>query len=191
MGLIHFDAEAYPLEQRSAAWREALRSCGIASTLPSATPRGDFLALTSRQGCRFVQINAGPQDLTWEEANRDLWLCFLLEGSGLLPDGTPLRPQNLCIGTMAKPGGVTLTEPFRLLLIVLPAIMIFEGISARKAAARAAEDDEDALFAPTFPVPPMDLVVPASRPPQRIAASVGAPIGLTKADAPTTEGDDR
>ena len=120
MGLIHFDTEAYPLEQRSAAWREALRCCGIASTLPSAAPRGDFLALTSRQGCRFVQINAGPQDLTWEEANRDLWLSFLLEGSGLLPDGTPLRPQDLCIGTMAKPGGVTLTEPFRLLLIVLP-----------------------------------------------------------------------
>jgi acetamidase/formamidase/AraC-like DNA-binding protein len=120
MDTIRFDAEAYPLEQRNAAWHEALRRCGIASALPAAAACGDFFALTSRQDCRFLLINAGPQTLTWEGANRDLWLSILLEGSGNLPDGTQLRPQNLCIGTMAKPCGLTLIEPFRLLLVVLP-----------------------------------------------------------------------
>ena len=116
-----FDTEAYPLEQRSTAWREELRRCGIASSRLEAASRGDFLALTSRQGGRFLQINADPQSLSWEAAGRGMWLSFLLEGAGELPDGTVMRARDLCLGTMAKPGTVTLTEPFRLLLIFLPA----------------------------------------------------------------------
>ncbi|HTJ90436.1 MAG TPA: acetamidase/formamidase family protein [Acidocella sp.] len=127
MNLSRFDAEAYPLEQRNAAWRETLRRYGIVSYRSTAAPRGDFLALTSRQGCCFIQINADPQSLRWEETSHDLWLSFLLEGAGQLADGTTLRAQDLCIGTMAQLGSVTLTEAFRLLLIVLPA----EGLDDR------------------------------------------------------------
>ena len=127
MDLIRFNAEAYPLEQRVTAWREALFRCGIASTSPETVTRGDFFALTSRQGFRFLLINAEPQTLAWEGANRDLWISILLEGTGNFPNGTQLRSQSLCIGTMAKPSAVTLTESFRLLLVVLPS----EGLDDR------------------------------------------------------------
>jgi acetamidase/formamidase/AraC-like DNA-binding protein len=127
MNLTHVDTEAYPLQQRRAAWCEALRRYGIASSGSAASPRGDFFALTGRQGCRLMQLNADPQSLRWEATSHDLWLSFLLEGTGRLPDGTALRAQDLCIGTMAKPGSVTLTEPFRLLLVSLPA----EGLDDR------------------------------------------------------------
>jgi acetamidase/formamidase/AraC-like DNA-binding protein len=121
MDLTRFDPEAYPLDRRAGAWREALRPWGIDAAPSTATGYGDFLALSSRQGCRFVQLNAGPQSLHWEVARGDLWLCFLLEGAGHLPDGAFLWAHALCIGERASPGGVTMTEPCRLLLIFLPA----------------------------------------------------------------------
>jgi NADH-quinone oxidoreductase subunit H len=69
-----------------------------------------------------------------------------------------------------------------LFLIVLPALMIFDGISARKAADRLDEDEADALIEATFPIPPMDLVVPTGLAPKRITATVGAPASLEKPD---------
>ena len=62
-----------------------------------------------------------------------------------------------------------------ILLVVLPALVIWEGIAAGRAADREAEDEEIAAEVPTFPVPPMDLVVPL--PPRRLvrAAAVSAP----------------
>jgi NADH-quinone oxidoreductase subunit H len=60
-----------------------------------------------------------------------------------------------------------------LLLIVIPVLMMLEGAAARKGAAREADDEADALLTPTFPTPPMDLVVPT---PKRLAsASVRQP----------------
>jgi NADH-quinone oxidoreductase subunit H len=60
-----------------------------------------------------------------------------------------------------------------LLLVVVPALMMWEGATARRLAARADDDEAEALLAPTFPTPPMDLVVPT---PKRLAtASVRPP----------------
>jgi NADH-quinone oxidoreductase subunit H len=67
-----------------------------------------------------------------------------------------------------------------LLIIVVPALMVLEGASARRAAKRADEDEEAASEAPTFPVPPMDLVVPSGRK-ARPMASVSAPSGIEPA----------
>jgi NADH-quinone oxidoreductase subunit H len=50
------------------------------------------------------------------------------------------------------------------LLIVLPAITVLEGVQARRSARLADEEEQDARLVPTFPVPPMDLVVPTPRP---------------------------
>ena len=127
MTLVRFHPEAYPLEQRSSVWRETLEGCGIVSSLPAAAGDGDFTCLTSRQGWRFIQMNAEPQTLTWGETSRDLWLSFLLAGAGQSPDGSALGAQALCIGSMAKSSGVRLTEASRLLLIVLP----WEGLDDR------------------------------------------------------------
>ena len=67
-----------------------------------------------------------------------------------------------------------------LLVIVVPALMVLEGASARRAAKRADEDEEAASEPPTFPVPPMDLVVPSGRK-ARPMASVSAPSGIEPA----------
>jgi NADH-quinone oxidoreductase subunit H len=67
-----------------------------------------------------------------------------------------------------------------LLVIVVPALMMLEGASARRAARRADEEDELRTEAPTFPVPPMDLVVPTGRP--RPMASVSSPASLEGGD---------
>ena len=57
-----------------------------------------------------------------------------------------------------------------LLLVVVPALVIWEGIGAARAVERAEEDEDELGETPTFPVPPMDLVVPSS-PPRRVRVS--------------------
>jgi NADH-quinone oxidoreductase subunit H len=69
-----------------------------------------------------------------------------------------------------------------LLLVVVPALMMWEGATSRRAADRAADDEHEARLTPTFPTPPMDLVVPS---PKRLAtASVRRPT------PELTDGDD-
>ena len=51
-----------------------------------------------------------------------------------------------------------------------PALMICEGTARRRPPSGAEEDEDEAGETPTFPVPPMDLVVPSS-PPRRARVS--------------------
>jgi NADH-quinone oxidoreductase subunit H len=48
-----------------------------------------------------------------------------------------------------------------LLVVIVPALMIAEGAAARRAAAREAEAEDEAETPLTFPIPPLDLVVPS------------------------------
>jgi NADH-quinone oxidoreductase subunit H len=57
-----------------------------------------------------------------------------------------------------------------LLIVVVPALMIWEGTHAARAAERAEEDEDELRETPTFPVPPLDLAVPSS-PPRRVRVS--------------------
>jgi NADH-quinone oxidoreductase subunit H len=66
-----------------------------------------------------------------------------------------------------------------LLVVVIPALMLMEGASARRTAARLEADEEAARERPTFPVPPMDLVVP---PPPKPRVTVGARSSIEKGD---------
>ncbi|MEO6886647.1 MAG: NADH-quinone oxidoreductase subunit NuoH [Jatrophihabitantaceae bacterium] len=50
-----------------------------------------------------------------------------------------------------------------LLIVVVPALTIMEGAAARRQAERDAEDEAAAGQPPTFPIPPMDLVVPTPK----------------------------
>ncbi|MDT4923402.1 MAG: NADH-quinone oxidoreductase subunit [Pseudonocardiales bacterium] len=54
-----------------------------------------------------------------------------------------------------------------LLIVVVPGLMIWEGATARRAAQLAEDDEDEAELPTTFPVPPMDLVVPT--PPRQLA----------------------
>jgi NADH-quinone oxidoreductase subunit H len=67
-----------------------------------------------------------------------------------------------------------------LLVVIVPALMIAEGAAARRAAAREAEAEDEAETPLTFPIPPMDLVVPSgSR--KQMSAPRREPV-LTKGD---------
>jgi len=63
----------------------------------------------------------------------------------------------------------------------VPALMVLEGAQARKAARQEDEDEDEAELGPTFPVPPMDLVVPTGRK-ARPMATVSAPASIEKGD---------
>jgi NADH-quinone oxidoreductase subunit H len=78
------------------------------------------------------------------------------------------------------PGAVTV------LLVVVPGLMIWEGHRARSAAERAEYEEEAAQAPLTFPVPPIDLVVPT--PPRKLTkVSAGRPPAELPGDS---EGDD-
>lgn len=75
-----------------------------------------------------------------------------------------------------------------LLVVVVPVLMVLEGAAARKQARRLDEDEEAAREVPTFPTPPLDLVVPRPQPPKPMVA-VSTPSGITGATEPE-RGDD-
>src|SRR5690348_6482060 len=61
-----------------------------------------------------------------------------------------------------------------LLVVVIPALMIWEGATARREALLAEDEEDEAELEPTFPVPPLDLAIPT--PPRQLAtASVSRP----------------
>jgi len=68
-----------------------------------------------------------------------------------------------------------------LLVVIVPALMIAEGAAARRAAARAAEAEDEAEAPLTFPIPPLDLVVPSGSRKQVSAEARRQPV-LTKGD---------
>ena len=66
-----------------------------------------------------------------------------------------------------------------LILVVIPALMVLEGASARRAAERAEDDEAAARLEPTFPIPPMDLVVPT---PKRLATTSAPRASVSEGD---------
>jgi NADH-quinone oxidoreductase subunit H len=73
-----------------------------------------------------------------------------------------------------------------LLIVVVPGLMMWEGARARRAALLAEDEEDAADEEPTFPVPPMDLVVPT---PPRMLTS--ATVSRAPAELPgdSSEGD--
>jgi NADH-quinone oxidoreductase subunit H len=66
-----------------------------------------------------------------------------------------------------------------LLVVVVPALMMLEGVTARRAAQRVEDDEEYAREVPSFPTPPLDLIVPTGQKAKPMA-SVSAPASLSK-----------
>jgi NADH-quinone oxidoreductase subunit H len=72
-----------------------------------------------------------------------------------------------------------------LLIVVVPGLMIWEGNRARRAADLAEEEEDAAEETPTFPLPPMDLVVPT---PPRLLTTVSAGRAPAKLPGNSPEG---
>jgi NADH-quinone oxidoreductase subunit H len=67
------------------------------------------------------------------------------------------------------------------LLVVVPGLMMWEGARARHAADLAEDEEDEAATPHTFPVPPLDLIVPT---PPRMLTKIGASTG--PAELPAT-----
>ena len=73
-----------------------------------------------------------------------------------------------------------------LLVVIVPALMVLEGASARRQARKAEEDEEAAAQPLTFPIPPLDLVVPPAPKarPMATASTRSTPASLEKGADP-------
>jgi NADH-quinone oxidoreductase subunit H len=80
------------------------------------------------------------------------------------------------------PGWKATTLPLALvlLLVVVPVLVISENNIAKRKRARAEEEENAAALPLTFPIPPMDLVVPKAKP---IPAAVAVTPGLATPDS--------
>jgi NADH-quinone oxidoreductase subunit H len=76
-----------------------------------------------------------------------------------------------------------------LLVVVVPALMIWEGVHARRNAELAEDEEDEADLPTTFPVPPLDLHVPTP-PRQLVTTSVRGPASVLDAPAGGKETDE-
>jgi NADH-quinone oxidoreductase subunit H len=72
-----------------------------------------------------------------------------------------------------------------LLVVVVPALMLWDAAIARREAESADEEEVQASLSPTFPIPPMDLVVPT---PKRLATATARPVASELTDGEDTDG---
>ncbi len=63
MSVARFTTDPFPLDQRQAAWDEALHAAGLAAEAHAAPPDGRVLRHTALQGTDLVLIMSGPQRL--------------------------------------------------------------------------------------------------------------------------------
>jgi acetamidase/formamidase/AraC-like DNA-binding protein len=123
-----FDAEAYPVKQRFAAWRDALEAAHLRTSevLDPSLRHGSLIRMRTRRDSQFVRAAGDPQTLSWRIASRggDLWLAAVLEGSCHLANGQILKSGDLLAGTMASGGALTFSTKFRLMFVHLPAEIV-------------------------------------------------------------------
>ncbi|MBW4024769.1 MAG: helix-turn-helix domain-containing protein [Proteobacteria bacterium] len=123
--LSQFNAEAYPVGQRLAAWRGALEPAHLRASeiLDAALGHGSLIRIKTRSHSQFVRVAGGAQSLSWRNASRpgDLWLAAVIEGTGHLPGGHIAPQGSLIVGSMAVGGGLSFRSRFRLLFVHLPA----------------------------------------------------------------------
>jgi acetamidase/formamidase/AraC-like DNA-binding protein len=122
-----FDAEAYPVKQRLAAWRDALNAAYLQTSemLDPSLRHGSLIRMKSRRDSQFVRATGDPQTLSWRSPSRgrDLWLAAVLEGSSHLASGQIIKSGDLLAGTMATGGALSFSTKFRLMFVHLPAEM--------------------------------------------------------------------
>ena len=112
--------DPFPLEQRSAAWDEALRRIGLAALCESGPADGRLLHYRTPQGNDIALIASGPQRLLRpSQGGADhIWLATLLQSSAQLPGNAAAAAEGELLywppsaGPLLHPTG-----KFRLLLI--------------------------------------------------------------------------
>jgi NADH-quinone oxidoreductase subunit H len=84
---------------------------------------------------------------------------------------------------------VVIPVAIAVLIIVVPALMVWDAHQSRKQADRLEEEEDDAALPLTFPIPPMDLVVPAAPRPLATASAHRPSPGLAGRPEPDSDAD--
>jgi acetamidase/formamidase/AraC-like DNA-binding protein len=125
----YFTTESYPSNQRLTAWRDTLERLSLQvhkhKTAPGGTVHGTVSSAVSPQGLTFASIRSGPQELSYQDANRSGAVCLTLhlEGEAILVHETretPIVCGDIVFGPTGATGGLSLQTNFRQLLVNIP-----------------------------------------------------------------------
>ena len=128
MNIRHFSTDAYSLDRRREAWREAIAADSIAASYapePEEPFYGHLSTVVSFAGVRFARARSRRQLLSegFTEQRDTIWLVQLLEGRASYPqDGqaVPIRPGDILCGRTRKAAALTLESDFTALLVDVP-----------------------------------------------------------------------
>lgn len=123
----YFTTESYPAHQRVSAWRGTLErlSLHVRRIDSHAHVHGTVSSAVSPQGLTFARISSGPQELSYQNANRSGAICLSLhlEGEAVLVDEareTSIDSGDIVFGPTGASGGLSLQSDFRQLLVTIP-----------------------------------------------------------------------
>ena len=128
MKVRQFSTDAYSLDTRREAWREAIGSHSISVGLPAddGSPfYGHLSTVTSFSGVRFARARSRRQvfEESFSDSRDTIWLVLLLEGhASYIRDGESMemRPGDILCGRTRKTAALTLETDFSALLIDVP-----------------------------------------------------------------------
>ena len=128
VNIRQFSTDAYNLEGRRDAWREAIAAHSIAVSFPPAGDEpfyGHLSTVVSFAGVRFARARSRRQVLRegFTEQRDTIWLVQLLEGRASFPESgvpTPLRPGDILCGRTRKSAELTLETDFTALFVDVP-----------------------------------------------------------------------
>ena len=128
MNIRHFSTDAYSLDRRRDAWRDAIAAHSIQASYPSDSEEpfyGHLSTVVSFAGVRFARARSRRQLLSegFTERRDTIWLVQLVEGrASYLQDGeaVPIRPGDILCGRTRKTAALTLESDFTALLVDVP-----------------------------------------------------------------------
>jgi acetamidase/formamidase/AraC-like DNA-binding protein len=121
LNVNRFSVEAYPVEHRAPAWKDALAEFGLRSSLPLGTRlmQATLRGLATRRGSRILILTGDTQSLSWIDAigSGDVWAALLIDGQGAAGDARGADSGDVVVG--ASNVILSLTGAFRLVLVGL------------------------------------------------------------------------
>ena len=131
----HFSTEALPVEQRRAAWEDALNR--LCLPVGDGQVGDDFSAsvacIVSPLGIEFARIHAGPHTISGVYPNQpsSIWMVLLLAGGAEFFDGRgqhTIAPGDMAYGPSGVPATLEFKTECRQLFIKVPQIALSQRL---------------------------------------------------------------
>ncbi len=128
VNIRQFSTDAYSLDRRREAWREAIGAHSIQASYPPEQDEpfyGHLSTVVSFAGVRFARARSRRQVLSegFTERRDTIWLVQLLEGRASFPqdgEAVPIRPGDILCGRTRKAAALSLESDFTALLVDIP-----------------------------------------------------------------------